>query len=144
MERRLIAVMSASPHATPAACGHGCGDKPPAQCLRRATAAPFPGPVAGQFDLHVAIKLFCQSSAPLAVLISAQQITVTQSGWLRSTCEKGFCPHRQFWRLQHNFVRVQRFQVTNRTHAFATQRMVPTSIMSTSSAIRRVVRRRYP
>ncbi len=143
-ERRLIAVISASPQPRLRPARHGCGDKPPAQCLLAPLLRLFPGPVAGQFDLHVPLNSFATSSAPLAVLISAQQLRSPSQRWLRSTCEKGFCPLGNFGVCQHNFVRVQRFQVTTARTPSPTQRMVPTSIMSTSRQSGEWFRRRYP
>ncbi len=143
-ERRLIAVMSASPTLRLRPARHGCGDKPPAESCVTPLLRLFPGPVAGQFDLTSPLNSFATSSAPLAVLISASKLRSPSQRWLRSTYEKEFSRIGNFGVCQHDFVRVERFQSRTARTPSPTHRMVPTSIMSLLRQSGEWFRRRYP
>ena len=106
---------------------HACGLRVTAAVINHlpnACVAPllrlFPGPVAGQFDLHVAIKLFCHVQRAFGgVDIRTTNYGHPVSVGFEAHARKDFARIGNFGVCQHNFVRVQRFQVTNRTYAFA-------------------------
>ncbi len=114
--------------------------KPLAECPHRATAAPVSvssnrvsrratSPL--KLSPHPA-RAFC------GVDIRTANLRSPSPRWFRNTYGRGFYRHRYCGVRQHDFVRgIERFQVADGAHAFSpTHRMVPTSIMSTSSAIR--------
>ena len=80
----------------------------------------FPGPVTGQFDLHVAVKLFCHvqrtfGGVDIRTANHGHPVSVSFEAHTR----KDFARIGNFGVCQYDFVRVKRFQIANRTHAFA-------------------------
>lgn len=80
----------------------------------------FPGPVTGQFDLHVAVELFrhIQRAFCGVDIRTANHGHPVRVGFETHTGED-FTGIGNFGVRQHNFVRIERFQVANGTHAFA-------------------------
>ncbi|EIL63295.1 hypothetical protein EC5411_16157 [Escherichia coli 541-1] len=80
----------------------------------------FPGPVAGQFDLHVAVKLFCYVQRAFGgVDIRTANYRHPVSVGFEAHTREDFARIGNFGVCQYDFVRVKRFQIANRTHAFA-------------------------
>ncbi len=106
---------------------HACGLRVAAAVvnhLLNARIAPllrlFPGPVTGQLDLHIAVKLFCHiqrafRSVDIRTANHGHPICVGFEAHTR----KDFAGIGNFGVRQHNFVRIERFQVANGAHAFA-------------------------
>ena len=92
--------------------------------LLNACFTPFlrllPGPEAGQLNLHVAVKLFChvQRAFGGVDIRTADHGDPVGVGFEAHAGEDFACVG-DFGIRQHDFMRIERFQVANRTNAFA-------------------------
>ena len=80
----------------------------------------LPGPETGQFNLHVAVKLFCHIQRAFgSVDIRAADHGDPVGVGFKTHAGEDFARVSDFGISQYDFVRVERLQVTNGANAFA-------------------------